>query len=135
MYDNCFQASVGMSPCETLYDWSCKSLLCWVEASKSSFVGPELVQSSLESVSAIRRRIIYLNDERILNVRWNILAAQSRQKKYANIHRTDLEFQVRDFVFLRVAARKGLQRVPRLGKLASRYVGPFRVTTQIGPIP
>ena len=80
----------------------------------------------------IRRRFIEATNKGIRVVRRNLQAVQSLQKKYADIHRTDLEFQVGDYVYLRVAARKGLQKVPRLWKLAPRYVGPFRIISRIG---
>lgn len=103
-----------------------------MKASESSLVGPKLVQTTFESVFAIRRRLIHAIDERILTIRRIIQEAQSRQKKYVDIQRTYLKFQVGDYVILRMARRKGLQRVPRLGKLALRYVEPFKVFTRIG---
>lgn len=47
---------------------------------------------------------------------------------------TNIEFQLGDYVYLRVTARKGLHRTPRLGKLALSYVAPFKIVDQIGPM-
>src|SRR3954469_19917621 len=88
-YNNSFQSSIGMAPYEALYGRPCRSSLCWVEAGESSFVGPDLVQSTSESVDAIRRRLVQFNNEGILTVGRNMQAAWSRQKKYADIRRID----------------------------------------------
>src|SRR5436189_2594429 len=132
VYNNIYQASSGMAPFEALYGRPCRSPLCWEGAGESYLVGPDIVQDTSDSVADIRRRFIEVIDEGIRIVRRNLQAAQSHQKKYADIHRTDLEFQVGDYVYLRVAARKGLQKVSRLGKLAPRYVGPFKIISRVG---
>src|SRR5436853_5456332 len=134
VYNNSYQSSVGMAPYEALYGRPCRSAVCWLEAGEGHLEGPDIIQTSSDSVAAIRRRLIEVTDERIETVRQNLRAAQIRQKKYADIRRTDLEFQVGDFVYLRVDARKGLRKSPRLGKLAPRYVGPFRIAYRVGPV-
>lgn len=53
-------------------------------------------------------------------------ASQSRQKSYADIRRRKLEFQVDDWVFLRVSPMKGVMRFGKKGKLSPRYIGPYR---------
>ncbi|XP_070010665.1 uncharacterized protein [Nicotiana sylvestris] len=58
-------------------------------------------------------------------------ATQSRQNSYADIRRRKLEFQVDDWVFLRVSPMKGVMRLGKKGKLSPRYVGPYRVTQRI----
>src|SRR3954463_10329289 len=100
VYNNSYQASIGMAPYEALYGRPCRSPLCWREAGESHLVGPDIVRTSSESVSAIRRRLVEATDKRIEVVR------QNRQKRYADIRLMDLEFQVGDYVYLRVAARK-----------------------------
>ncbi|KAL0556451.1 hypothetical protein IC582_004965 [Cucumis melo] len=60
--------------------------------------------------------------------------AQSRQKSYADVRRKDLEFDVGDKVFLKVAPMKGVLRFERRGKLSPRIVGPFEILEQIGPV-
>jgi hypothetical protein len=45
-----------------------------------------------------------------------------------------LQFQVGDFVYLRVSPTKGVQRFDIKGKLAPRYVGPFEVLEIYGPV-
>jgi len=37
-------------------------------------------------------------------------------------------------VLLRVTSRRGLQNTGKRGKLAPRYVGPFRILSRIGPV-
>src|SRR4051812_23032878 len=104
-----------MAPFEALYGRPCRSPLRWVGAGVSYLVGPDIVQDTSDSVADIRRRFAEATDEGIRVARRNLQAAQSLQKKYADIHRTDLKFQVGDYVYLRVAARKGCRRCPCLG--------------------
>jgi hypothetical protein len=45
-----------------------------------------------------------------------------------------LQFQIGDFVYLRVSPTKGVQRFGIKGKLAPRYVEPFEVLEVCGPV-
>ncbi|TYK11149.1 ty3-gypsy retrotransposon protein [Cucumis melo var. makuwa] len=60
--------------------------------------------------------------------------AQSRMKSYADVRRKDLEFDVGDKVFLKVAPMRGVLRFERRGKLSPRFVGPFEILERIGPV-
>ncbi|KAL0533446.1 hypothetical protein IC582_030286 [Cucumis melo] len=82
-------------------------------------MGPELVQSTNEAIQKIRSRMH---------------TAQSRQKSYADVRRKDLEFEVGDKVFLKVAPMRGVVRFERRGKLSPRFVGPFEILERIGPV-
>ena len=72
--------------------------------------------------------------EKVALIRDRILATQSRQKSYADKRRRPLEFQVGDSVMLNVSPMKGVQRFRRRGKLAPRYIGPFRILKCIGVV-
>jgi hypothetical protein len=45
-----------------------------------------------------------------------------------------LQFQVGDFVYLRVSPTRGVQWFGMKGKLAPRYVGPFEILETCGPV-
>ncbi|KAA0044262.1 pol protein [Cucumis melo var. makuwa] len=60
--------------------------------------------------------------------------SKSRQKSYANERRKDLEFDVGDMVFLKVAPMKGVLRFKKKGKLSPRFVEPFEILERIGPV-
>ncbi|XP_050217548.1 uncharacterized protein LOC126668385, partial [Mercurialis annua] len=60
--------------------------------------------------------------------------AFSRHKSYADPKRKDIEFQVGDFVFLRVSPMKGVVRFGVKGKLAPRYIGPYEISERIGDV-
>jgi hypothetical protein len=60
--------------------------------------------------------------------------AQSRQKSYADNRRRELRFQVGDFVYLKVSPMRGLHRFKIRGKLAPRYIGPFKILEQRGEV-
>jgi hypothetical protein len=63
----------------------------------------------------------------------NLKVAQSRQKSYAD-KRRDLSFKVGDFVYLKVSPMRGTRRFKVKGKLAPRYVGPFKIVDRRGEI-
>ncbi|KAL4021234.1 hypothetical protein IC575_020026 [Cucumis melo] len=118
-YNNSFQATIGIAPLEALYDKCCRSLVCWGKVGEQRLMAPELVQSTNEAMQKIRSRM---------------QTAQSRQKSYADVRRKDLEFDVGDKVFLKVAPMKGVLRFKKRGKLSPRFVGSFEILERIGPV-
>jgi hypothetical protein len=67
-------------------------------------------------------------------VRENLKVAQSRQKSYADRRRRDLSFKVGDFVYLKVSPMRGLRRFKVRGKLASKFIGTFKILEQKGEV-
>ena len=55
-----------------------------------------------------------------------------RQRRYFDSRHRAVEFQVGDFVFLRVSPMKGVSRFGIAGKLSLRFVGPFEVVARVG---
>ncbi|XP_070002486.1 uncharacterized protein [Nicotiana sylvestris] len=58
----------------------------------------------------------------------------SRQKSYADNRWRDLEFQVDDWVFLKVLPIKGAMRFGKRGKHSPRYIGPYRIIRKVGQV-
>jgi hypothetical protein len=48
--------------------------------------------------------------------------------------RRELRFQVGDFIYLKVSPMRGLHRFKIRGKLAPRYIGPFKILEQRGEV-
>jgi hypothetical protein len=67
-------------------------------------------------------------------VRENLKLAQSRRKSYVDNRKRELRFQVGDFVYLKVSPIRGLCHFKIRGKLASRYIGPFKILEQRGEV-
>jgi hypothetical protein len=57
-----------------------------------------------------------------------------RQKSYHDKGTTPQQFEVGDYVHLKVSPTKGLQRFGVEGKLALRYIGPYEVIEVCGPV-
>ncbi|GKC63423.1 hypothetical protein Tco_1096021, partial [Tanacetum coccineum] len=55
-------------------------------------------------------------------------------KSYADKRRKPLEFSVGDYVLLKVSPWKGVVRFGKKGKLAPRFVGPFKIIEKVGPM-
>jgi hypothetical protein len=72
--------------------------------------------------------------DKVREIRQNLLAAQSRQKSYADVRRRDLEFAVGDEVLLKVSPTKGIVRFGTRGKLNPRYIGPYLITARVGSL-
>jgi hypothetical protein len=72
-------------------------------------------------------------EENMKQIQANILAAQSRQKRYTDKRRSPLEFKVGDHVYLRVSPMKGVRRFGIKEKIAPRYIGLYPIIDKYGP--
>jgi exosome complex RNA-binding protein Rrp4 len=77
--------------------------LSWSETGERQIFGSDLVSEAENKVKLIQA---------------NLKVAQSRHKSYADRRRKSLQFQVGDYVYLRVSPTKGVQRFGIKGKLA-----------------
>ncbi|WVZ84454.1 hypothetical protein U9M48_031484 [Paspalum notatum var. saurae] len=118
-YNNSYQKSLGMAPFEALYGRRCRTPLNWYEPGERVTFGPDLVTQAEEQVKFIHS---------------NLKRAQSSQKSYSDKRRRPLVFEKDDHVYLRVSPMKGVHRFGVKGKLAPRYVGPFKITEQCWPV-
>jgi hypothetical protein len=73
-------------------------------------------------------------EEKVKQIQANILAAQSCQKSYTDKRRCPLEFEMGDHVYLRVSLMKGVCRFGIKGNLAPRYIGPYAIIDNYGPL-
>jgi hypothetical protein len=73
-------------------------------------------------------------EERVQRIIHNLKEAQAFQKSYADKRRKSLYFQVEDYVYLKVSPMKGVSRFGVKGKFAPRYIGPFPILEQCGPV-
>ena len=108
-----------MSPFEALYGRPCRSPAYWVEKGNRLVLGPDMIREASDKVDFIKKRL---------------LAAQSRQKSYADVRRRELAFEVGDYVYLKVAPMRGVIRFGKIGKLAPRFIGPFPILEKIGTL-
>jgi hypothetical protein len=118
-YNNNYQASLKMALFEALYGRRCRTPLNWSQAGERTLFGPKLVQEAEEKVSVIRE---------------NLRAAQMRQKSYNDKDKAPREFEVGNYVYLKVSPTKGVQCFGVKWKLAPRYVGPYEVTEKFGMV-
>ncbi|WVZ63641.1 hypothetical protein U9M48_013255 [Paspalum notatum var. saurae] len=102
-YNNSYQKSLDMAPFEALYGRRCRTPLNWSEPGEHVTFGPDLVTQAEEQHGL-------------------------GEKSYSYKRRRPLVFEEDDHVYLRVSPMKGVHRFGVKGKLAPRYVGPFKIT-------
>ncbi|WVZ98699.1 hypothetical protein U9M48_044099 [Paspalum notatum var. saurae] len=110
-YNNSYQASIKMSPFQALYGRRCGTPLHWDQPGEKRVVW---------SRNHRRRRTTRL--------------LKPCEKSYADNRRRDLEFAVGDYVYLKVSPIRGLRRFKVKGKLAPRYIGPFKIIDRKGEV-
>ena len=119
VYNNIFQLSIGMAPCEALYRRKCRTPLCWTKLSEKKIIGPDLIQETEEKVKMIIERLKVNTD---------------RQKSYADMKRKDVRYEIGENVFLKVLPWKKVMRFGGKGKLSPRFIGPYEVIEKVGPV-
>jgi hypothetical protein len=101
-----------MAPYKAIYGRQHRTPLFWSQTRESQVFGPEVLKDAEKQVQMVRE---------------SLKVAQSRQKSYADKRRRDLSIEIGDFVYLKVSPMRGTRRFRVKGKLAPRYVGPFKI--------
>ena len=84
----------------------------WDEVGERQFFGPDLTRDAEEKVKLIHDRL---------------KISQSRQKNYADAKGKEVTYEVGDRAYLRVSPLRGIMRFGIKGKLAPRFVGPYKI--------
>jgi hypothetical protein len=84
----------------------------WVEVGDRGYFGPDFILEARENVQIIRS---------------HLKATQNCQKTYVDKRRRPLQFEVGDYVYLKVYPMRGVHHFGVQGKLAPRYVGPYKI--------
>jgi hypothetical protein len=118
-YNNSYQESLKMAPFEMLYGRRCRTTLFWNETGEQKVFGSDMFQEAEMQVRMVRE---------------NLRVAQSKQKSYVDHRRRELSFEVGDFIYLKVSPMRGLRRFKVRGKLAPRFIGPFKILEWRGEV-
>jgi hypothetical protein len=119
-YNSSYHTSIKTSPFEALYEYS-----------------PPLLQEILIPDNTSAEAQVTLQEKSVMlqTLQQNLLLAQKKMKKYADLNRTPRTFQVGDMVYLKVQPH----RETALGqgnslKLSSKFYGPFRILQRVGQL-
>ncbi|WVZ57376.1 hypothetical protein U9M48_007768 [Paspalum notatum var. saurae] len=110
--EDIYQASIKMSPFQALYGRRCGTPLHWDQPGEKRLFGPGIIEDA---------------ERRLRMIRENLRIAQTGREE-------DLEFAVGDYVYLKVSPIRGLRRFKVKGKLAPRYIGPFKIIDRKGEV-
>lgn len=119
-YNTTYHSAIQMTPFEALYGYP-----------------PPKLDSYLPNSTAVHEVDVALKsrDEILRRLRANLQLAQSRMKTYVDKHRTEREFEVDDWVFLRLQPYRQQSVEHRaVNKLAPRFYGPFQVIAKINKV-
>ncbi|WVZ70959.1 hypothetical protein U9M48_019588 [Paspalum notatum var. saurae] len=89
------------------------------QASEKQVFGPDIIQDAEQQLRIVQE---------------NLRVAQSKQRSYADVRRRNLTFKVDDDVYLKVSPMRGIRRFNMKGKLAPKYIGPFKIPESKGEV-
>ena len=73
-------------------------------------------------------------EEQVCIIRENLKTDQSHQKSQYDRHHKEVSYEFDEKAYLRVSPLKGTHRFGIKGKLAPRYIGPFRILAKRGEV-
>ncbi|GJW62905.1 hypothetical protein Tco_0112240 [Tanacetum coccineum] len=100
-----------------LYGRKFLTSVCWEEVGSRELASTDVVLATTEKIKTIRERL---------------KATQDRWKSYANNRRMPIEFNVGDFVMLKVSPWKCVLRFKNKGKFSPRFIGTFKILKRVG---
>jgi hypothetical protein len=118
-YNNSYQTGLKMSSFHVLYGRNCRTPLHWDQPDERQVFGPDILLEAEENIRMVRE---------------NLKTAQSRQRSYDDAQRSELSFQVGNYVYLNVTPIRGIKRFEVKGKLAPRHIGPYQIQARRGEV-
>ncbi|GAU37038.1 hypothetical protein TSUD_207440 [Trifolium subterraneum] len=74
-------------------------------------------------------------DEALNQLKLHLIKAQQQMKMFADKHRRDIQFQVGDWVFLKLRPHRQQSVARRINqKLVARFYGPFEIVSKVGEV-
>jgi hypothetical protein len=119
LYTNGYQASLKMSPFESLY-----GIKYYTPVSLDNPVDREVVGQDL----------LKEMEKKMKNIKKNLEIVKNRKKSYAEKNRVFRDFKVGEHVFLKVKEKISSLRLGICPKLIEKYCGPFEILEKIGPV-
>ncbi|WVZ76241.1 hypothetical protein U9M48_024230 [Paspalum notatum var. saurae] len=113
-YNNSYQASLKNTVRQEVQN----AVVLESDREKHVF-GPDIIQDAEQQLRIVQE---------------NLRVAQSRQRSYVDVRRRDLSFKVDDHVYLKLSPMRGIRRFNMKGKLAPRYIGPFKIPKKKGEV-
>ncbi|WVZ63682.1 hypothetical protein U9M48_013295 [Paspalum notatum var. saurae] len=110
-YNNSYQASLKKSPFEALYGKRCRTPLFWNQTGEKQVFGPDIIQDAEQQLRIVQENL-----------------------RVARMLFANLSFKVDDHVYLKVSPMRGIRRFNMKGKLAPRYIGPFKILEKKGEV-
>jgi hypothetical protein len=119
-YNTTFHISIGKTPFEVVYGRQAPSIVKFLpNETKVTAVALELSD----------------RDEALTQLKGHLRKAQEQMASYANKKRRDLNFEVGEWVFLKLRPHRQQSLVRRINqKLAARFYGPFQIEARIGEV-
>ncbi|KAA0033720.1 hypothetical protein IC582_013177 [Cucumis melo] len=118
-YNTTFHASVKTMPFQVVYGRPPPPLVRYKDRKSNNNSVEQLLKERDLVISALKE---------------NLLIAQNRMKKQADLHRRELKFRVDDvYLKLRPYRQRSLTR-KRCEKLAPKFYGPYRIIEEIGEV-
>ncbi|WVZ69110.1 hypothetical protein U9M48_017948 [Paspalum notatum var. saurae] len=108
-YNNGYRAGIGKAPFEALYG----------EKIEKQVFGPDIIKEA---------------EEQMQNCSREYESGTKGGRAMRITRRRDLSFEVGDYVYLKVSPMRGLRRFKVKGKLAPRYIGPFKILAKRGEV-
>ena len=119
-YNTSWHSAIKMTPFEAVYGRPPPSLLDYVAGTSKIDAIDGILQSWTELISQLQS---------------NITRAQLRMRNQANAHRTDAEFQIDDWVFVKLQPyRQSSVALRQSHKLSKRFFGLFHIIERIGKV-
>src|SRR4051812_47275218 len=108
-----------MESFEVLYGHKCRTPLNWSETGEWILIGLDIIQHA---------------EVQVLVIREHLKTAQSCQKNNYDRKHKQMVYQPGKQAYLRATPMRATHRFGIKGKLAPRYIGPFRILSRSGPV-